>query len=381
MTARAVAGTPDRDRTVDALRAAAIIGVILGHWLVTAVVSDPHRPAALHIESPLAHLPGLTPVTWLLQTLGPFFFAAGFAAARSTSGRATRSWPVSRLRRASGSVAALALVWLPAVLLLTAVDTPSSTRQAVWTLVTQPLWFLPVYLALTVSAPLLRKAVIRWGAWATLPAVALVAVIDTLRPPGLPAWLVLPAVPIGWAAPYLLGIALAERRLTRRAGALLLPSGIGGGTALVLLAGYPASAVGVPGDRWSNLAPPSLFALALTAAQLGAFLLLRPRLARALRRPSIRTPVAVLNRAAMTLYCWHQPALLLVTLTGLLLGHPSGLLGTPTAAWPWFRLLWLPAFTLTLIVLVRRFHPVPRNPGGDTADFDHPQPEIKKMAK
>ncbi|MEV7098096.1 acyltransferase [Amycolatopsis sp. NPDC051045] len=370
--ARIAAGTPEnRDRTADGLRAAAIIGVILGHWLVTAVVSDPHEPAALHIESPLTHLPGLIPVTWVLQTLGPFFFAGGYAAARSMNGHRTRPWPASRLRRASGSVLALALVWLPAMLLLTAVDTPSSTRQVVWTLVTQPLWFLLVYLVLTAFAPLLRKAVVRWGAWPTLPAAALVAVVDTIRPHGLPAWLALPAVPIGWAVPYLLGIALAEGRLPRRAGAVLLPLGAGGGTALVLLAGYPASAVGVPGNRWSNLAPPSLFALALTAAQLGAFLLLRPTLVRTLQRPSVWAPVAALNRTAMTLYCWHQPALLLVTFTGLLTGRPPGLLDTPTTtAWPWSRLLWLPGFTLALIVLARQFRGLAK-PRRRPADFDY----------
>ncbi|MDX3195701.1 acyltransferase [Streptomyces sp. MN03-5084-2B] len=359
--ARTAAGTPgNRDRTVDALRAVAIVGVVLGHWLVTAVVSDPHQPAALHLESPLSHLPGLTPLTWFLQTLGPFFFAAGYAAARSSSGRGTRSGPASRLRRVGRPVLALALVWLPAMLLLTVVGTPVGTRQVVRTLVTQPLWFLLVYLVLTAFAPLLRKAVVRWGGWTALPAVAAVAVVDAIRPHGLPPWLALTAVPIGWAVPYLLGIALAEGRLPRRTGAVLLPWGAGGGAALVLVAGYPASAVGVPGDRWSNLAPPSLFALALTAAQLGAFLLLRDRLRNALRRPSLRAPVAALNRAAMAVYCWHQSALLLVSFTGLLAGRPPGLLDPPLAGWLWSRLLWLPVFAGTLVMLSFRRRRRPR---------------------
>jgi len=39
LAARVDAATPaDRDRTVDALRALAIAGVILGHWMVTALV-------------------------------------------------------------------------------------------------------------------------------------------------------------------------------------------------------------------------------------------------------------------------------------------------------------------------------------------------------
>ena len=39
LAAKIDAATPaHRDRTVDALRALAIVGVILGHWLVTALV-------------------------------------------------------------------------------------------------------------------------------------------------------------------------------------------------------------------------------------------------------------------------------------------------------------------------------------------------------
>jgi acyltransferase-like protein len=343
-----------RDRTVDALRAVAIVGVVLGHWLVTAVVSDPYLPTSLSTDSPLAHTPDLTPVTWFLQTLGPFFFAAGFAAARRTSNRKPLPWLASRLRRVLIPVVALAAVWSVAMLLLTVVDTPVNTRKMVQTLMIQPLWFLLVYLTLTMFTPLLHSAIVRFGPRAVLPAVALVAINDTSR--GLPSWLELLAVPVAWAVPYMLGIALAEGRLPRQAGAVLLPLGAAVGAALVLFAGYPASAVGVPGDRWSNLSPPSLFALALTAAQLGVFLLLRPRLARLLQRPPIWAPIVTLNRAAMTLYCWHQTALLLVTFTALLTGRPQGLLDTPTADWTWHRLCWLPIFALTLTALTRVFH-------------------------
>lgn len=378
--ARIDAHTPEnRDRTVDALRAMAIIGVVLGHWLVSAVVSDPYQPTTLHGESPLSHAPGLVPVTWFLQTLGPFFFAAGFAAARRATHRKPLPWLASRLSRVLKPVLALAGVWLPAMLLLSAADSPRSTQQLVWALVSQPLWFLLVYLVLTALTPVLRAVVVRCGPYAVLPAVVLIAVTDTVRLHGLPIWLELLAVPTGWAMPYLLGIALAEGRLPRKAGAVLLPLGVVSGVALVLLAGYPASAVGVPGDRWSNLAPPSLFALALAAAQLGAFLLLRPQLVRLLRRPAVWAPVAMINLTAMTVYCWHQTAMLLVTFVGLLAGRLPGLLDAPTGDWPWHRLLWLPVFALALAGLTRVFHHFEtrnarRGDPGPTASGPHQQP-------
>ena len=88
LAARIDAATPaHRDRTVDALRALAIAGVILGHWMVTALVLSHGRTGGtLHDASPLAALPALTPVSWIFQTLAIFFFVGGYAAARSYSG-------------------------------------------------------------------------------------------------------------------------------------------------------------------------------------------------------------------------------------------------------------------------------------------------------
>jgi peptidoglycan/LPS O-acetylase OafA/YrhL len=352
----ASATPPHRDRTVDALRAVAITGVVLGHWLVSALVSDPHRPAALHGASPLSYTPGLGPASWFFQTLALFFFAGGYAAARGGRTRDHLPWLVSRISRLVPPVLALAAVWLPALLLLSAAGAPRSTRHVVWSLVSHPLWFLLVYLVLTALTPVLRAAVLRWGPWPALAPVALVAVTDTVRAHGLPTWLELLTVPVAWAAPYLLGIALAEGRLRGRAGAALLPLGTAGCAALVLLAGYPADAVGVPGGTWSNLDPPSLFTMSLAAAQVGAFLLVRPSLARLLRRPAVWAPVAALNLVAMTLYCWHQTALLVTTFAGLPIGRLAGLLDAPTGGWVAYRLLWLPVFALVLAALGALFH-------------------------
>jgi hypothetical protein len=72
-----------RDPVVDAVRAFAVVGVVCGHWLVTALVADGD---GMSIDSPLRWMPGFSPATWALQTLGLFFFAGGFAATRSRTG-------------------------------------------------------------------------------------------------------------------------------------------------------------------------------------------------------------------------------------------------------------------------------------------------------
>ena len=69
-----------RNPFIDAVRAIAVVTVVLGHWLVTALVDT---PTGMYIDSPLKHLAELTPVSWVLQTLGLFFFVGGYAAAHS----------------------------------------------------------------------------------------------------------------------------------------------------------------------------------------------------------------------------------------------------------------------------------------------------------
>ncbi|WP_127552507.1 acyltransferase [Actinoplanes sp. OR16] len=363
-----------RDRTIDALRAVAIAGVVLGHWLVTAVVAGPSWRGV----SPLSSSPGLVPATWVLQTLAPFFFAGGYAAACGLRRRRPWPWLSSRLSRLSRPVLAFALVWAVILLVLWLTGVPSGTRRLIGSLVIHPLWFLAIFLVLTALTPLLRAVVARWGVWSALSPAAVVGLSDVLssRPPAivergaailpphaigqagadLSPVLAMVDVLAGWAVPYLLGIALADRALPRRAGAFLLPVGVVTCAGLVLIAGYPASAVGVPGDGRSNLAPPTLFAVGLGLAQIGAFLLVRPWLRRVLERPVVWVPVVVLNLCAMTAYCWHQTAMLLVTFAGGFFGALPGLHDLPGPGWVAHRLVWLPAFAVVLVVLGVVFH-------------------------
>src|SRR5215468_11234091 len=83
------AATPaERDRAVDALRAIAILGVVLGHWLVTALVTN--GDGTLSVTSPIQRVPMLAPASWVFQTLALFFFVGGLLAARPSRTSADR---------------------------------------------------------------------------------------------------------------------------------------------------------------------------------------------------------------------------------------------------------------------------------------------------
>jgi hypothetical protein len=366
LATRIDAATPaSRDRAVDALRALAITGVILGHWMVTALVLTHGRAGdVLSDASPLARMPALTPVSWVFQTLAIFFLVGGYSAARSYRG-GYRTWLARRLARLSRPVAALVAVWalLGTGLYLGGVS--SSTLHTVLVLVLDPLWFLGVYAALTALTPLASALVRRLGAAAALIPLAVVALDDLVRfGLGGPSWVGWINLPAGWLVPYLLGIAWARGSFAgRRLPALMLAGGVAVTAALVLWAGYPASMVGVNGARISNLNPPTLAVVTFGIAQVGLALLLRDRLARWMRRPMAWAAVATANLTAMTLFLWHQTAFLTVTMAGLIFGRLPGLHTAPTSAvWVVERLAWLPVFAAALAVLWAVFRRAERAP-------------------
>jgi Acyltransferase family len=377
--ARIDAATPaNRDRTVDALRALAICGVILGHWLVTALVLTPSH--TLRDASPLASIPALTPASWIFQTLAVFFCVGGYASARSYHG-GYLAWLRQRMARLSRPVAMLAAVWVPLGTGLWLAGVSGSTVHTVLTLVLDPLWFLGVYAVLTALTPLAVALVRRLGAAAALIPLAVVATVDAVRLGlGGPSWVGWINVVAGWLVPYLLGIAWARGAFaSRKLPALMLAGGVAATVALIVWAHYPASMVGVNGARISNLNPPSLAVVTFGVAQVGLALLLRGPLARLMRRPAAWAAVAIANLSAMTLFLWHQTAFLAVTASGLLVGRLPGLHTAPTsAAWVAERIAWLPVFAATLAILVLVFRRAERTPRRRDRAPRQPRPGVRQ---
>ncbi|MFB9351894.1 acyltransferase [Streptomyces heliomycini] len=360
---RVDAATPDhRDRAVDALRAGAVLGVVLGHWLVTALVTD---GSTLRAASPLQHLPWLAPVSWAFQTLAVFFLVGGHVATRGyASSRARgipyRRWLHGRLARLFKPVAAVLLLWTAVTAVLLVSGAEYATVRTLVKLALSPLWFLLVFAALTAATPLVARLHPLWP-------LAVVLHVDLLRfglgAPDALGWLNLAA---GWLVPYALGAAWTRGDLERRrSGWILLLSGTAATAALVAWAGYPASMVGVPGAGVSNLNPPTLAAVTFGLAQCGLALLLRDRLRTAMRRPVAWAAVALVNLSVMTVFLWHQTALMATTATGLLAGRLPGLHTAPDGlGWVAARLVWLPVFVLALAVCRSAFRSWERGGGG-----------------
>ncbi|GES29317.1 acyltransferase [Streptomyces angustmyceticus] len=351
----------DRDRALDGLRALALLAVPAGHWLVGGFTRD--AGGALHNSSVLSAVGALAPASWVLQMLGIFFLVGGHASVRSLRragerGEPVRTWLRGRIVRLGRPVLGVTAVWAMLLPVLYGLGVPEATLRTGATLVIQPLWFVGVYAAVTALTPYCLRAARRWGAWAAAPLAAAVAAVDFLRygpfADAVPAWLGLLTLLPGWLFAYQLGVSWGERRLGRRAAWTLLLGGTALFAALLLFFHYPASMVGVPGQDRTNSHPPSLLVVALAAAQSGAAVLLRDRLARLLRRPALWAPVTVVNLSAMTVLCWHQTALLSAAVPASFLGEVPGLTSSPDGVgWLLARLAWLPLFAAALLLIGR----------------------------
>ncbi|MEU8249885.1 acyltransferase [Nonomuraea sp. NPDC048916] len=389
---------PDRDRALDALRALAILGVVAGHWLVTALVVD---SGTVRVASPLRSMPQLTPVSWVFQTLAVFFLVGGLVGTRShlrarTGGVPYGRWLMGRTARLFRPAAAVAVVWAMVALAMLACGARLESVQALVKLVLSPMWFLVVFAALTAATPLVARlhpvwplAVVVCVDLARFGAVLVSALAERAGPlgglvnaaagpgGGLHWWV---NVAAGWLVPYCLGAAWARGGLRGRAtGWVLLLGGAAVTAALVTWGGYPAAMVGVTGAPRSNLDPPSLAAVTFGLAQSGAALLLLGPLGRLLRRPAAWAAVALTNLAAMTIFLWHQTAMIAVTSIGLLAESAmlwAGVLGDGTTragalgggtlpglhtapdgpGWVFARMAWLPVFAAALLVCCAAFH-------------------------
>ena len=355
MDARSLAAaTPaTRDRYVDFLRAFSIAVVVLGHWLMATVSWDSSGVRAGNL---LATVPAMQRLTWLLQVMPVFFFVGGFAhlvtydATRRRGGRYAQ-FLHGRVVRLLRPVAVLLAVWVPLTVALDVSSLSPAVVRPVTKLVVQLLWFLGVYVVVLALAPVTLALHGRHGLRVLVAYAVLAAAVDVASLGyGLRAAGYLNVLPV-WLFAHQLGYAYADGSF-RRWGRLAL-GGLTGLVALTAFGPYPTSMVGLPGERVSNMAPPTVCIVALTCWLVGLVMLARPVVTRWLARPRVWTAVVAMNGVIMTVYLWHLTALLIAVLVLLPLGFPQPEAGT--ALWWALRPVWYAVLLVLLAGLVAVF--------------------------
>jgi len=301
------AASRSRDPFMDGLRALSLFVVVAWHWVFT-VISWQHGP---HAGNPIGSAPGLWALTWVLQVMPLFFFVGGFAHLRAWESveRAGGGYATFCRRRLGRLLkpAALCVGAVVAVRVAAGAIFPSVTwLGSAFTLVLSPLWFLCVYVVLVCLAPLGIWMHRRHGALVPVLLAAAACLVDVARFHGhvpVVAWLNFVFV---WAFAHQLGffwerLAAAPRRVALA----LAGGGLLGLVALTNIGLYPKSMVGVPGEAFSNMGPPTICILALCLLQAGVVALVRPAACRWLERPQARRLVEWATRRSMTVYLWH----------------------------------------------------------------------------
>ncbi|MFC9942366.1 acyltransferase family protein [Streptomyces pratensis] len=356
-----------RDRYIDLLRVASLGTVVLGHWLMAAVTTE-------GVGNLLAVVPGLQLLTWVLQIMPVFFFVGGFSHAlsyrsllrRRPEGSTVSVYPSflrARLQRLLRPTMVFVLVWGVAALVVQLLGGGGGLTGVTLRLVTQPLWFIGIYLAMVAFTPALLRLHDRygWGAFAALAGAA--ATVDLLRfAAGVP-YVEFLNFAFVWLAVHQLGFLRADGRIRRPA--LLAGAGLAAAVALVAFGPYPLSMVGMPGEKISNMAPPTLALLGHGLWLVGAVELLRAPGARLAARPRVWRAVVAANGVAMTAFLWHLTAMLGVYGAMLALGLPlpEPATGTWWAQVP-LRIAAAAAVTAVLVTAFRTFErPVRVTPG------------------
>jgi hypothetical protein len=346
------ARTPaSRDRSVDLLRAASILAVVLGHWLIAVVWVQDDR---LFTTNAIGVTPWLWLATWILQVMPLFFFVGGFSnlvAYDATIRRGETAWDFvrGRLLRLLKPSAVFLGTWAVVQVVLHVADVGAARPPVLpgtdttllrgmdfppATLPFGPLWFLAVYLVVVAIAPwtiaLHRRY--RWAVIWVMLVGALVADVLGFTVDPVFRWANVVFVLL---LPHQFGHFLADGTLDR------LPRGVSWGMVVAGLAGlvlltnpplfelfgdvrhtwfpgigaYPKSVLGTEAELVSNAYPPTLVYLMVGVWTIGAAMLLRPRLRRWLERPAPWRYTIAVNAVIMTLFLWHMTAFLLAVLT------------------------------------------------------------------
>lgn len=351
--------TPEsRNRYVDFLRAASIMVVVFGHWLMAGAFfgNGELRVFNLLTENQRVHY-----LTWILQVMPIFFLVGGYANAASWRSAARRaesygSWLRARLRRLLLPVVPLLLVWSfgAAVLLNRGVD-PDLVRLGSQAALV-PVWFLATYVAIVAFTPLTLKAWERWG-WGAIAATTLIAgMVDMASLTFGPAELGYLNYLFVWGTVHSFGYAWADHRLGQvRARLLLSVLGLAVTAALVAFGPYPVAMVGLDTAAVTNSQPPKVTLLFLGLFQTGLVLAAEGLLRRILANDRRWAATIVINGRIMTLYLWHLTAM--VGLIGLLatLDGPGLGIAVDTPGWWLTRPIWFGALILVTLPLIAVF--------------------------
>ncbi|MFE4196798.1 acyltransferase [Paenarthrobacter sp. NPDC056912] len=340
-----------RDASIDVVRSICLLVVVALHALMVGVSVGPHGPV---LENALDGEAWFASVTWFAQIMPLFFIAGGFSSIsqwRAMSARGDTPGDYIRARLVRLLVPSVVLVGLvgAGLVLMTLAGVPADIVSTAGYRISQPLWFLAVYLGSSALVPLLAHAHHIARVRTIVGLLLAIAAVDALRiVTGQTAFGYANLIFV-WLFIQQLGFWLADGSIGRMSQAARKWTAV---STLAVLMALTISGL-YSGDMYINLNPPTGALALLAVAQLMIFSLGQPHIRRWAETPSVTYLVRVVGSRAMTIYLWHMPVL--VALAGLLLISPLPLPVPGGAEWWMTRPYWLLACLCVLVPIVRVF--------------------------
>ncbi|MFF1877065.1 acyltransferase [Leifsonia sp. NPDC058230] len=356
---------PARDATVDIARAWCLTVVVALHALMVGVSVSSDGPVLANALDRWAWFPVFS---WFAQIMPLFFVLGGFSSSLQWSRMRARGvrpseYVAGRMRRLLRPAAVAVTAVVVALAALTVCGVPPEIVATAGFRLSQPLWFLGVYILCTAFVPLLDAAHRRAPVVTVAALAAAVVTVDVVR-----LWAGVAVVGFAnllfvWVLIQQFGFWLADGWTARRE-----PRMLGALAALALAVLLVLCLTKVYSfDMLVNLNPPTLALVLLGVAQLALFELARPWLRRLQRIRSLAIVVDTVNARAMTVYLWHM--LVLIALAGALLLSGARLPVPLSGDWWLTRPLWLvavAAFVTAVVALAGRVE-ARRRGGADAA--------------
>ena len=355
----------ERNRYVDFLRAVSILMVVTGHWLVAA----PWMQDGNFVAGDLLEMrPETQWLTWVFQVMPIFFIVGGYAngvSLESAQRKGTRyaGWLAGRLHRLVTPLLGLLLGWGVLALALYFSGVEGDTTRLVTRAALIPTWFLAIYIAIVMLAPLTYRAWRRWGIASLLGLAAMAALVDVAFFVADQRWLGWTQYFWVWLTVHQLGFAWRDGRLGSPL-RLLAWSVLGFATlwALIFNGPYPFAMVGSPDESLSNTLPPKITLIALGVCQFGLLLSVEAPMRRLLSSVRVWAATVLINSMIMTLYLWHITVMIVVVVIAYFAASGVLALEPGTSQWWASRPLWILALYVILLPLTFALSALERRP-------------------
>ena len=350
--------TPEnRNRAVDFYRAVAIMFVVLGHWLLVAAVI---RDGKVELAILLAEQRWTQYATWLFQVMPVFFFVGGFSNSLSwTSAQKdpdkARVWASTRLARLLKPTVPLVLVWAVLAFLSAKLGVSSDMIAAASQAALVPIWFLAVYIVITVAVPVTMALWDRLGLMSVVLLALGAIAVDTIAFSLDQQWLRWSNYGFVWLAVHQLGYWWRGNDRPTVWALALIALGVAWLYVLIAGLGFPVGMVSVPGEEISNTRPPTTAMLAIGCVQIGTILLVSGPVSKWLQNTRPWAWVIVLNQMIMSVYLWHITAMIGVIWAAVMLGGIGLEMAPGSGIWWALRPVWVALYIVLLIPLVLIF--------------------------